>query len=128
MRVLLDTHTFLWSVTGDALLSGTAREIVADSANEVLFSAASALEISLKAARGRLQLPEETEAYVTTRIAAFGFTPLPVSVSHAVRAGALPPIHADPWDRLLTAQAQIEDVAILTKDAMIRRYDVETIW
>lgn len=128
MRVLLDTHTFLWSVTGDDMLSATVREIVADSANEVLFSAASALEISLKAAQGRLQLPEETEAYVTTRIAAFGFTPLAVSVSHAIRAGSLPPIHADPWDRLLTAQAQIEGIALLTRDAMIRRYDVETIW
>lgn len=128
MRVLLDTHTFLWSVTGDDMLSATVREIVADPENEVLFSAASALEISLKAARGRLQLPEETETYFTTRIAAFGFIPLAVTISHAARAGALPPIHADPWDRLLTAQAQIEGVAVLTKDAMIRRYDVETIW
>ena len=128
MRVLLDTHAFLWSVTDDPRLSGVVREIVADPANEVLFSAASALEISLKSARGRLDLPEQVEAYVTTRIATFGFTPLAVSVSHAIRAGALPPIHGDPWDRLLTAQAQLESVAMLTKDAMIRQYDVETIW
>jgi PIN domain nuclease of toxin-antitoxin system len=128
MRVLLDTHAFLWSVTDDERLSGVVREIVADPANEVLFSAASALEISLKAARGRLDLPEQLEAYITTRIAAFGFTPLAISVGHAIRAGALPPIHGDPWDRLLLAQAQLESVAILTKDAMIRRYDVETIW
>ncbi|HEY6568889.1 MAG TPA: type II toxin-antitoxin system VapC family toxin [Candidatus Limnocylindrales bacterium] len=128
MRVLLDTHAFLWSVTDDRRLSSAVREIVADPENDVLFSAASALEISLKAARGRLELPEQTDTYVTTRIAAFGFVPLAISVSHAIRAGALPPIHADPWDRLLTAQAQMEGVAILTRDALIRRYDVETIW
>jgi PIN domain nuclease of toxin-antitoxin system len=128
MRVLLDTHAFLWSVTDDPRLSADVREIVADATNEVLFSAASALEISLKAARGRLDLPEGVDAYVMSRLASFGFSPLAISVNHAVRAGALPPIHGDPWDRLLTAQAQLESVPILTKDAMIRRYDVETIW
>lgn len=128
MRVLLDTHAFLWAVTGDERLSEVARGLIADPSNDVLFSAASALEIALKSARGRLSLPESPDTYLVTRIAAFGFTPLPVDVAHAIRAGILPPHHWDPWDRLLTAQAQLEAVPILTVDPHIRRYDVETIW
>jgi PIN domain nuclease of toxin-antitoxin system len=128
MRALLDTHVFLWAVTDDERLSAAAREIVADGSNEMLFSAVSAIEIAIKSARGRLELPERADAYVTSRLAAFGFTALPIDVRHGLRAGQLPLIHADPWDRLLTAQAQLERIPILTSDPLIRRYDVETIW
>ncbi len=128
MRVLLDTHVFLWAATGDARLSAHAREIMADPANDLLLSAASAFEIAVKAARGRLELPEPPATYLTTRIATFGLVRLPITVEHAVGAGLLPPIHGDPWDRLLVAQARLEAIPILTADEQVRRYDVETIW
>ena len=128
MRVLLDTHAFLWATADDPNLSMFARDLILDSAHAMLFSAASAYEIAVKAARGRLELPEDPATYLRTRVAAFGLLPLPVTMEHAAEAGALPPIHADPWDRLLIAQARLESVPLLTADSTIRRYDVETIW
>ena len=128
MRVLLDTHAFLWAATDDPRLSTFARDLISDRAYDALLSAASAFEIAVKAARGRLELPDDTATYLTTRIAAFGLVTLPITVEHAVEAGCLPAIHADPWDRLLVAQARVEAIPILTADTMIRRYDVETIW
>lgn len=128
MRVLLDTHAFVWWVLDDERLSDTARALLLDRSNVVLVSAASAYEMSVKAARGRLTLPEPAGTYVASRLAGEGFTPLPIQVSHAVRAGSLPPIHRDPWDRLIVAQGQLDDLPILTTDPAIGRYDVETIW
>jgi PIN domain nuclease of toxin-antitoxin system len=128
VRILLDTDAFVWWVLDDARLSPVSRELLLDRSNDVLLSAASAYEISVKAARGRLTLPEPAETYVSSRMASEGFTPLPVQISHAVRAGSLPPIHRDPWDRLLVAQSQLDDVPILTADPVIGQYDVETIW
>ena len=94
----------------------------------VLLSAASAWEISIKAARGRLELPQPPERYVPDRVRRHRMTVLDVALSHALRAGALPEIHADPFDRLLVAQAQLEGLPILTADPAIARYEVETIW
>jgi PIN domain nuclease of toxin-antitoxin system len=128
VRILLDTHAFMWWVLDDPRLSDTGRELIGDRANEVLLSAASAYEIAVKAARGRLTLPEPADSYVAGRMAGEGFAPLPVQVAHAVRAGTLPPIHRDPWDRLLVAQSQLDDVPILSADPVIGRYDVEVIW
>ena len=128
MRVLLDTHTFIWWLLDGPRLSDVARSILEDRANEVLLSATSAYEIAVKTARGRMTLPEPAESYVSSRLASEGFTPLPIQIAHAVRAGTLPPIHGDPWDRLLVAQAQVEGVPILTADPAIARYEVETIW
>lgn len=128
MRLLLDTHALLWAATDDGRLSPTAREAVADPSNELLFSAISAFEIAVKVALGKLDLPEGPATFIGTRVAAFGLLELPVTTRHAIEAGALPPIHGDPWDRLLVAQARIESVPLLTFDPMIRRYDVETIW
>jgi PIN domain nuclease of toxin-antitoxin system len=128
MRVLIDTHAFLWWLLDGPLMSDIARPILEDRANEVLVSAASAYEIAVKTARGRMTLPEPAESYVASRLIGEGFSPLPIQIAHAVRAGTLPPIHRDPWDRLLIAQAQIEGIPILTADPAIGRYDVETIW
>ena len=128
MRLLLDTHALLWAATDDERLSPAAREAVADPANELLFSAISAFEIAVKVALGKLDLPDGPAAFIATRVAAFGLRELPVTTQHAIEAGALPPIHGDPWDRLLVAQARIESVPLLTADPVIRRYDVETIW
>lgn len=112
----------------DAQLSETARAIIADEENEIYFSAASAWEISIKAARERLTLPQEPEIYIPSRLNLHNFKPLPVEVHHAVKVYSLPKHHMDPFDRLLIAQSQIESMPLLSVDAEIRKYDVDVIW
>lgn len=128
MRVLLDTHAFLWWVLEDRRLSPVARDLIADPDTDVLVSPVSAWEIAIKAGDGRLDLPEPVRTYVPSRMAANNFFELPVTVSHAIRVADLPVIHRDPFDRLLIVQAQAEAIAIVTSDPAITRYDVETIW
>jgi PIN domain nuclease of toxin-antitoxin system len=128
MKALLDTHTFLWWVLDDPNLSEAGREIIGDGSNEVIVSAATAHEIGIKAASGKLSLPEPPEIYVPGRIRSEGFASLAIDVTHALRAARLPMIHRDPWDRLLIAQAQVEGIPIITADPAIGRYDVDTIW
>ena len=128
MRAILDTDVFLWWVLDIPRLSLDARSILEDGSNDMLFSAASAYELTIKAESGRLSLPEPPESYVPSRLAANAFESLPIELIHALRAGSLPAIHRDPFDRMLVAQAQIEGLPILTADPAISRYDVETIW
>lgn len=129
MRLLLDTHTFLWwSSHRGALLSDRARELLADGATGASFSVVSAWEIAIKVGGGRMDLPDVVERYIPDRIRHHGFDLLPIELSHVFRAGSLPPIHRDPFDRMLVAQAQIEGLPILTADPVISLYDVETIW
>ena len=128
MRAILDTHTFLWWNMDDPQLSKAAREFISDGKNEVFLSAASAWEIAIKCARGRLTLPEVPGQYVADRMAAHNFLPLPVQISHALQVFNLPDIHQDPFDRLLVAQSQLEDLPILTADTLIPQYDVSIIW
>ncbi len=128
MRALIDAHVFLWWVLDHPELSDACRDVLVEGSNEVFLSVATAYEIAYKAGQGRLTLPEPPETYVPSRVAANGFTSLPLSQAHALRAAALPLIHRDPFDRLLIAQSQLEDLPILTADAAIARYDVEVIW
>ncbi len=128
MRALTDTHALLWWMLDDSRLSTAARDTFQQGSNEILVSAIVAFEIGVKAAAGRLLLPAPAEELVIEAMGAEGFGSLEVSVAHALRAAALPPIHRDPSDRLLIAQAQIEELPILTADPLIGRYDVETIW
>lgn len=129
MRVLLDTHAFLWWVSdGGRRLSERARDVISDGETVSLFSAASAYEIATKVTAGRLELPRSPARYLPDRIALHNFALLSIELDHAIRAGTLPVIHRDPWDRILVAQAQVEGVPIVTADPAIGRYDVETIW
>lgn len=128
MKVLLDTHTFLWWNLDDPHLSAVARAIIAAGGNTVYLSAVVAWEIAIKAATGRLTLPEPADQYVTNRMNLHAFTALPVELSHALEVTNLPPLHNDPFDRLLVAQARLEGIPILTADAAIGGYDVEVIW
>ena len=112
----------------DAQLSPAIREIIADGRNELYLRAASAWEIAIKASRGRLILPDPPQKYVAERLALHRFRPLPILLSHALRAYDLPEHRRDPFDRLMVAQAQLEDMPILTADTTIARYDVETIF
>ena len=109
-------------------LSERCRGILLDGANDVVLSVASSYEIAYKAGQGRLALPDTPAEYIRSRLAANGFSSLPIELGHALRAASLPRIHGDPFDRMLVAQAQVEGIPILTADPVISRYDVETIW
>ena len=127
MRILLDTQTFLWMTSAPDRLSPAARDLVRTTEHELFLSAASAWEIAIKYAKGRLQLPEPPMRYVPTRIDSLGTWPLAISHDHVLRAAMLPPYHRDPFDRVLVAQAQVENLPILTSDRVLAQYDVTII-
>lgn len=108
-------------------LSRQTRELLQDPANEVFLSAASSWEIAIKYALGKLPLPVPPMEYVLSRMETSGTAPLPVQHSHALHAGSLPRHHADPFDRLLIAQAQLENLHILTADGQFEAYEVEVL-
>lgn len=128
MKAILDTHVFLWWNMNDPILSELAHQIIADGSNELYLSAASAWEIAIKTARGRLILPDSPSRYVSSRMAFHRIQPLPIQISHALHVYQLPDLHRDPFDRLLIAQSQLENMPILTCDAEIVKYAVQTIW
>lgn len=128
MQVLLDTHCFLWWIDDDPNLSITARRTIADGSNEVFVSAASCWEIAIKAQLGKLRLPNSAEAFVSEHLQLNAFRPLSITVSHALRTAALPAIHRDPFDRIIVAQSELEQFAIVTSDPLIQQYKVSTIW
>jgi PIN domain nuclease of toxin-antitoxin system len=129
VKVLLDTHVFLWwSSERAARVSERVRDILGDGSNDVAFSTVSAWEIAIKVGTGRLAIPDVLERYLPRRLRDHGFEVLPVELAHALRVGSLPPIHHDPFDRMLIAQAQVEGIPLITADPAVSRYDVETIW
>jgi len=128
MRVLLDTHTFLWWLDGDPRLTSKPRRIIADKANVILVSAASAWEITTKERLGKLPGAADVASDVAGCIASQQFATLDISVLHAQRAGRLPGPHRDPFDRMLAAQAQIEDLPIISNDDVFDDYAVTRLW
>jgi PIN domain nuclease of toxin-antitoxin system len=122
MRLLLDTHVLLWWLADDPALSKQARQLIANEP-EVFASAASAWEIAIKRALGKLEAPEDLPA----ALAAGGIGRLPIEFEHAAIAGALPRHHDDPFDRMLVAQAQHEGLTLLTNDTRISRYGVAAL-
>ena len=128
MRLLLDTHAFLWWVLDDPRLSTTGRELIADPATEVLFSAVSGWEIAIKARTGRLDLPDDVPGFVLGQLRRNRFSVLPVELRHALRVHGLPDHHRDPFDRLLVAQAEIEAVPLLSRDPLLAAYGIELRW
>jgi len=126
--VLLDTHTFLWWLDGDRRLSRRARQTIGDDANTVLVSAASAWEITTKVRIGKLSGAVDVAADVAGCLARQRFESLDITVLHAQRAGRLPGKHRDPFDRMLVAQAQIEDLPIVTNDGVFDDYGVTRVW
>lgn len=126
MRLLLDTHVFLWLNTEPERL-GDHLALVENPRHDRLVSAASSWEIAIKSAVGRLQLPEPVARWMPARLADIGATPVPIEHSHALAVADLPPHHRDPFDRLLVAQAQMLGVPLLTSDRQIARYDVDIL-
>lgn len=128
MRFLLDTHTLLWSFNGDPSLSPRARRVIEDGSNEILVSAASAWEIATKVRLGKLPTGEELISKLDQFLAQLGFEGLPISLAHAARAGMLTGEHRDPFDRMLIAQAQSEDLSIISNDRIFDVYHVRRVW
>ena len=123
MRLLLDTHALLWTLGEPAKLRNEAREAIEDEGNDVFVSAVSAWEIAIKRALGKLSAPDDLEPGIVSQ----GFSPLHITFHHAEVAGALPQHHADPFDRMLIAQAQAEGLTLVTRDARIPLYGVRTL-
>jgi PIN domain nuclease of toxin-antitoxin system len=128
MKALLDTHTFLWWITDQPRLPRGIRTIIENGENDLLVSAASGWEIMIKFQLGRLLLPEEPEDYLMDQIQQNAFQTLPIRLEHSLRLRRLPPLHKDPFDRMLIAQAHFENIPILTSDSLIARYPVEVVW
>ncbi|REJ85550.1 MAG: type II toxin-antitoxin system VapC family toxin [Acidobacteria bacterium] len=128
MRVLLDTHVWLWmQVEPERFSRDTTEEILLDSTVDLLLSAASSWEIAIQHALGKLELPLAPTEYVPSRMASSGVLGLPIEHAHALHVASLPPHHTDPFDRLLVAQAQLESLPILTADAQLAAYDVQLL-
>ncbi|WP_336975229.1 type II toxin-antitoxin system VapC family toxin [Sphingobium aromaticiconvertens] len=128
MRLLLDTHALIWWLAGDEALSHRAREAMGDEANSVAVSAASAMEVATKFRIGKLSdaalLAQDFEAI----IAGQGFTELAITVYHARIAGEMNIAHKDPFDRLLIAQAQAEDMVLVSNEALFDGFMVKRLW
>ena len=123
MRLLLDTHTFLWWLIDVAKLTAVTRTAIADPGNDVFVSAVTGWEIAVKKARGKLTAPDNLSAMIEEK----GFRHLPLTFHHAEQAGRLPMHHRDPFDRFLIAQAQAEGLVLVTRDTHIQRYAVHTL-
>jgi PIN domain nuclease of toxin-antitoxin system len=128
MRFLLDTHTLLWWWTDDPKLSVKARALIADEANTILISAASAWEIATKYRLGKLDLAANAVPRFNELIVADGFEHLAVTYLHALKAAAYAVDHRDPFDRMLAAQSALESVPLITCDSALDAFDVATIW
>jgi PIN domain nuclease of toxin-antitoxin system len=128
MRYLLDTHAFLWFVLDDKRISTKAKSIIKDSKNEIYFSAASAWEMSIKIRLGRLTIEEELEPFIVKQLAENIFSTLPITIFHSFYTSKLPDIHKDPFDRMIIAQSQLENMSLISKDKDIKKYKVQIVW
>lgn len=123
MRLLLDSHVLLWWLDEPTRLAPALQAALRDPVNDAFFSPASIWELGLKSARGKLRFPPDLAAV----LASDGIEELPITAAHATRTLTLPPLHLDPFDRLLIAQALVEGLVLATRDAHIIRYDVPVI-
>ncbi len=128
MRVLVDTHVFLWWINADRRISAKAKEILSNGESSLLFSAASLWEVAIKLRTGKLRLAEPAAETLREQMAAQRMTDLPVRADHALALLDLPLLHRDPFDQILIAQARTEKLPILSADPLISQYPVEVIW
>lgn len=128
MRALLDTHTLLWWFTDDDRLSPTARDLLGDESNQVFVSAASAWEIATKQRLGKLDDVPGAAARYAELVDADGFTHLPITHLHGLRAGGYDVAHRDPFDRMLAAQSELEKLGLVTRDPAFAQFGIETLW
>ena len=127
-RFLLDTHVVLWWLFDDHRLTALARSIIQNPANTIFVSSASGWEISTKYRLGKLPHAEEAVRNLPSLLRRARMDVLPITIEHALAAGALPGPHRDPFDRMLIAQSRIEGVPIMTSDTAFKQYSVELVW
>ncbi len=128
MKILLDTHAFLWLMVDDPRLSVTAREVFLDPDNDILLSLASVWEMAIKANLRKLKLPQPVMEYVHRRSGRFKIHLLSITMEHLSLIETLPQHHRDPFDRLIIAQGQFENIPILTQDQKFDKYSIQNIW
>jgi PIN domain nuclease of toxin-antitoxin system len=128
MQTLLDTNAFLWWVTNDKKLSSAAHTIISNPQNDIFFSIVSGWEIVIKTQIGKLPLPESPEIYIPSRLSYYNFKTLPINMKDVLQTWQLELHHKDPFDRLLIAQSQINNLPIITADTKFNLYNVSIIW
>ncbi len=128
MKILLDTHAFLWWITDAPQLSETARNIIRNSKNSLYWSSASSWEVAIKYALGRLPLPDKPEIFLPKELEKNRIESLPITDRHAFYAGQLPRHHKDPFDRMIIAQAATESLVLLSCDPLFDLYDTDVRW
>ena len=127
MDLLLDTHSLIWFLNGDEKLSDKAKSVIEDSSNSKIVSIASIWEIAIKISLDKFRFPKGFKHFLEM-VEDNGFEILPISFEHALELSTLEFLHRDPFDRLLIAQSKSENIAIVTKDDGIKRYNIKTIW
>jgi PIN domain nuclease of toxin-antitoxin system len=128
LRALLDTHVLLWWLSDDPSLPRAARKFIAETKNTLIVSAASAWEIAIKVRLGKLPTAADLAADFSGLVQREGFELLAISSEHGIRAGLLPGPHRDPFDRMLIAQVQAENMPIVSNEASFESYGVRRIW
>jgi PIN domain nuclease of toxin-antitoxin system len=128
VRHLLDSHSLLWYTLDDPQLSGTAKALILDPANEILISPASYWEIAIKISIGKLVWHQPYEDFIDACLNKYGFTILPIDPKHTARVIGLPFHHKDPFDRLLVAQALVESIPIISNDTALDAYGITRLW
>lgn len=128
MHVLLDTHALLWWLADNSALSQSARRVISETKNVIFVSAASAWEIATKVRLGKLPSAADLAADFSSQLERESMRMLPITVEHAIRAGLLPGVHKDPFDRMLVAQAQAENMPLISNETLFDSYGVRRIW
>ncbi len=128
MKLLLDTHAFLWFVLNDAALSPMARDLIIDPLNDILLSPASHWEIAIKISIGKYQIPGSFASWINTQIQTNEFDILPIAIAHTAALTTLPFHHKDPFDRLLIAQSLVEKIPIISTDVVFDSYGIARFW
>jgi PIN domain nuclease of toxin-antitoxin system len=128
VRALLDTHAFLWFVTGNRALGPAADRLIEHETSELMLSIASVWEIAIKAGLRRLELMVPVEKFVSEQLRLNRIVLLPIALDHAVRVASLPHYHRDPFDRMLVSQAQMEEMPIISADAELDPYGITRVW
>jgi PIN domain nuclease of toxin-antitoxin system len=127
MRVLLDTHVFLWAITDDERLPARYRDVYLSESNELVLSMASVWEMLIKCGIGKLALPKPAAGYLSKQLAKNRIQTLGIQMHHLAELEALPPLHRDPFDRMIAAQAKAERLALLSVDEAFQKYGVEVL-
>jgi PIN domain nuclease of toxin-antitoxin system len=128
VKLLLDTHVFLWWIERNPHLSARASGLIADPDSEVFVSIVTVWEIAIKAALEQLEMPVDLGAFLRRQLQSNGFESLPVTFEHAVAVRDLPMHHRDPFDRLLVCQSRVESLALVSSDSAIAAYGADMVW